>query len=271
MAWRGHRIAKADRLRARRLTLIPLLPFQEGDYLKRPEVKIPIPDALKVQLVDDWEAVTKNHQVRTLPPSTSGARVSLSSRSHPFNRPLQLVSLPREPNVHTLIQEYKAYALAQIPSTSSRRGEQPCVVLHFHVEEGASLSSNVDVSPPHETCRKTAAIISEVLSGLQLYFDRSLGANLLYRFERAQYVDFRRRHQEAGGGAGSGEDFEASKIYGAEHLLRLFGAFTWSYGHLTLADCSYRRPVNLPSFIAHTNMDADSIIILREHIGEFMR
>jgi len=32
--------------------------------LKRPEVKIVIPDILKLQLVDDWENVTKNNQVR---------------------------------------------------------------------------------------------------------------------------------------------------------------------------------------------------------------
>ncbi len=36
---------------------------QEADYIKRPEVKIPIPDVLKVKLVDDWENVTHLQQV----------------------------------------------------------------------------------------------------------------------------------------------------------------------------------------------------------------
>jgi mortality factor 4-like protein 1 len=36
---------------------------QESDYMKKPEVKIVIPDVLKLQLVDDWENVTKNNQV----------------------------------------------------------------------------------------------------------------------------------------------------------------------------------------------------------------
>jgi hypothetical protein len=36
---------------------------KELDYMKRPEVKIVIPDPLKLQLVDDWENVTKNNQV----------------------------------------------------------------------------------------------------------------------------------------------------------------------------------------------------------------
>lgn len=35
----------------------------EDEWQKRPEIKISIPQILKVQLVDDWEAVTKNSQV----------------------------------------------------------------------------------------------------------------------------------------------------------------------------------------------------------------
>jgi mortality factor 4-like protein 1 len=37
--------------------------WQEADYMKRPEVKIIIPDILKLQLVDDWENITKHNQV----------------------------------------------------------------------------------------------------------------------------------------------------------------------------------------------------------------
>lgn len=53
------------------------------------------------------------------------------------------------------------------------------------------------------------------MNGLVLYFDKALGNNLLYRFERAQYVDIRRKTAEVR---------PMSEIYGAEHLLRLFGA-----------------------------------------------
>lgn len=38
---------------------------KEEDFTKRPEIKVPIPDSLKAQLVDDWENITKNQQVRT--------------------------------------------------------------------------------------------------------------------------------------------------------------------------------------------------------------
>lgn len=37
----------------------------EEEWVKRPEIKLDVPDILKVQLVDDWEAITKNGQVRT--------------------------------------------------------------------------------------------------------------------------------------------------------------------------------------------------------------
>lgn len=36
--------------------------------MKRLDIKISIPDPLKVQLVDDWENITKNNQVRHPPP-----------------------------------------------------------------------------------------------------------------------------------------------------------------------------------------------------------
>ncbi|KAI8836607.1 MRG-domain-containing protein [Chytridium lagenaria] len=36
---------------------------KEEDFLKRPEIKIPISEALKIVLVDDWENITKNQKV----------------------------------------------------------------------------------------------------------------------------------------------------------------------------------------------------------------
>ena len=62
---------------------------------------------------------------------------------------------------------------------------------------------------------RATALLSEIISGITLYFDKALGNNLLYRFERAQYVEQKR----------ASPDKPMSEIYGAEHLLRLFG---WS-------------------------------------------
>ena len=36
----------------------------EDDTNRRPDLKLNVPEILKVLLVDDWEAVTKNNQVR---------------------------------------------------------------------------------------------------------------------------------------------------------------------------------------------------------------
>ena len=67
-------------------------------------------------------------------------------------------------------------------------------------------------------------VLGEVLAGLKLYFDRSLAQNLLYRFERQQYVDLRRQHTRKCAPGAPTPDIEPSAFYGAEHLLRLFGA-----------------------------------------------
>lgn len=53
--------------------------------------------------------------------------------------------------------------------------------------------------------------VGEVLNGLRGYFDRALPSILLYKKERQQY-------REA-----ITDNISPSSIYGAEHLLRLFG------------------------------------------------
>lgn len=104
--------------------------------------------------------------------------------------------MPRTPNVKTLLEEYKEDVLSSLPSSAkARSGGSP----------------------------KALAILEEVLDGLYLYFNRSLGANLLYRFERQQYLELRRTFQ-ASEKSKAGDEFFAGEVYGAEHLLRLFGA-----------------------------------------------
>jgi mortality factor 4-like protein 1 len=56
-------------------------------------------------------------------------------------------------------------------------------------------------------------VLSEVVRGIKLYFDKTIGNMLLYRLERKQYAKTVETHPETA----------PSDIYGAEHLLRLFG------------------------------------------------
>ncbi|KIO27401.1 hypothetical protein M407DRAFT_191103 [Tulasnella calospora MUT 4182] len=156
--------------------------------MKKPEMKLDVPDVLKVVLVDDWEAVTKNNQ---------------------------LVPLPRSPTVEEILGEFKEYC------------------------------SSSDKKLP----RSKETVLPTLISGLLLYFERSLGNNLLYRFERGQYADARRRYI-TGQHVVIGEEKSMGEVYGAEHLLRML--------------------VNLPSMIAQTSLDPESVAILREYIVELM-
>ncbi|CCX11469.1 MRG-domain-containing protein [Pyronema domesticum] len=151
---------------------------KEEDYMKRHDVKIAIPDVLKAYLVDDWENVTKNQQ---------------------------LVPLPKELNVVTILEKYRAATPKKRPGSAE------------------------------------ADIFDEIVAGLKLYFDKSLGTILLYRFERQQFLEIRKEHPNK----------EPSEIYGAEHLLRL---------------C-----VSMPELLAHTNMDSQAMGKLRDHIEEFVK
>ena len=37
--------------------------FDQDEAVRKPDLRLTVPDALKVILVDDWESVTKNNQV----------------------------------------------------------------------------------------------------------------------------------------------------------------------------------------------------------------
>ncbi|KAL1742359.1 MRG-domain-containing protein [Schizophyllum fasciatum] len=139
------------------------------DDVKRPELKLEMPEAMKVRLVDDWEAVTKNNQ---------------------------LVPLPRNPNVKQMLDEFEAFVRTEKPT---------------------------GLPDPD-------ALLTSVLSGLKTYFDKALGKNLLYRFERPQYASIREKYDAEGK--------EMSEAYGAEHFLRML--------------------VSLPQMVASSSMDAET-------------
>ena len=71
--------------------------------------------------------------------------------------------------------------------------------------------------------RDPKVLLPTIIAGLQTYFDRALGANLLYRFERPQYAEIRKQYV-TGQNVIVGQEKEMSTVYGAEHLLRMLGA-----------------------------------------------
>lgn len=94
--------------------------------------------------------------------------------------------------------------------------------------------------------REPEKLIDTITSGLQTYFDKALGTNLLYRFERPQvcYYHSLRQATSLNGHEQyaqirkqfwTGQDVvigitekEMSSIYGAEHLLRMLGTFSYT-------------------------------------------
>jgi hypothetical protein len=99
-----------------------------------------------------------------------------------------------------------------------------------------AYSASEKSSHPRRPGSAEADIFEEVISGIKVYFDRCLGNILLYRFERQQYVDVRR----------SNDGKEMSDIYGAEHLLRLFGTFSVVHhvdfiSFLTRLNCTHQH------------------------------
>ncbi|KXN88034.1 Chromatin modification-related protein EAF3 [Leucoagaricus sp. SymC.cos] len=163
----------------------------DDDANKKPELKLNVPDMLKVILVDDWEAITKNTQI--------------------------VSPLPRTPNVQELLEQWQEYML------------------------------KLDSKPPH--LREPKLVLPTIVSGLTCYFDRSLGANLLYRFERPQYAEVRRQYI-SGSHVIVGTEKEMSQIYGAEHFLRML--------------------VSLPQMIAFSTLDAESIYLIRDYVNELL-
>jgi len=151
-------------------------------------MKLNIPELLKVTLVDDWEAVTKNNQI---------------------------VTLPRKPTVEELLQEFETYV--------------------------------TETQPAH--LRDPKVLIRTITSGIQIYFDRSLGSNLLYRFERPQYADVRRQYI-TGPKVIVGQEKDMSAVYGAEHLLRML--------------------VSLPQMIANSTMDPESVALVKDYVNELL-
>ncbi|SCV00701.1 LANO_0F08174g1_1 [Lachancea nothofagi CBS 11611] len=139
-----------------------------------PRIVVHISQALKAVLVDDWERITKDKK---------------------------LVSLPCKPTVAKLLQDYY-----QSAST-------------------------------HEISPVAQSHLQEYCDGLKLYFDHSLSAILLYRYERLQYAE----HVEE----------PPSSVYGAIHLLRLLSS--------------------LPELVSLTSMDESGCDVVVQQTDRFLK
>ena len=108
-----------------------------------------------------------------------------------------------------ILQEFHDYVMGLGKSTTSA---------HLFVTLKVLLTCAILSS----SLREPELVLPTIISGLQVYFDRSLGANLLYRFERPQYAEIRKQYV-TGPKVQVGQEKDMSAIYGAEHLLRMLG------------------------------------------------
>ena len=116
--------------------------------------------------------------------------------------------------------------------------------------------------------RDPKVLLPTIIAGLQTYFDRSLGANLLYRFERPQYAEIRRQYV-TGPEVIVGQEKEMSTVYGAEHLLRMLGEFPCA-GHFNEEFTKTTRSVSMPQMVASSTMDPESVGLVRDYVNELM-
>jgi mortality factor 4-like protein 1 len=198
--------------------------FDEIDYQpplrRKQELKISVPEVLKVLLVDDWEAVTRHGQ---------------------------LVSLPRSPCVDDILLDFKEYVM-ELPETdapSDIEERLPSVLIGFKQYFDACV---------HQHQLADVKLLIGVLSS-------ALGANLLYRFERAQYADIRRRFIESPD-LPPGRWKSESQIYGAEHLVRLIGRCSCALG---LETPLTTLVASLPAQMAATKMELVAMNTIRDY------
>lgn len=161
---------------------------------------------------DDDESTRKPEMKLTVP---EPLKATLVDDWEAVTKNNQLVDLPRNPNVVQILALFEKHVLKTRPPEL----RQPEVLIHT------------------------------IISGLQVYFDRSLGSQLLYRFERPQYAVVRQTYV-------TGADVDVSKIpemsaiYGAEHLLRML--------------------VSLPQMVAASPLDAESVGLIRDYVNELL-
>ncbi|KAF8130673.1 hypothetical protein EV363DRAFT_216594 [Boletus edulis] len=62
------------------------------------------------------------------------------------------------------------------------------------VDSDLLVSDDDNLTRVQHSLRDPDLLLPTIISGLTVYFDRSLGANLPYRFERLQYAEIRKTY-----------------------------------------------------------------------------
>ncbi|KAJ9083327.1 Esa1p-associated factor [Entomophthora muscae] len=179
-----------------------------------PRLELPIPDELKIHLIDQWDLISRCQE---------------------------LIPLPRNPSVRQILADYREHAIHAVVSEPSSA--------NVISASGATQEPHENEMPSE--LRTKIDVINEVVDGIALYFSKALGSFLLYRFERPQHARLLALYPKArlyfqNGDSDSiqeevdpiapnspaaklmksptatEKEWDLLDIYGAEHLLRLF-------------------------------------------------
>eukprot|EP01135_Chromosphaera_perkinsii_P007721 Nk52_evm10s967 gene=Nk52_evmTU10s967 len=156
--------------------------FSSDGLMSRIEVKLSLPEALQLQLVDDWDFIVKQKK---------------------------LVSLPRKPCIDTLLDAFL------------KERKKKLVEALEEVEKNDEKKSKGKARQRQKAANIEMDLVKEVVSGVKTYFDFTLGHLLLYRFERQQYADVVEA-KKSNMKTQVAYTPSLCDVYGAEHLLRLF-------------------------------------------------
>lgn len=142
---------------------------------------------------------------------------------------------------------FRRYHVHRTFKNCSSSGKTTCSNSIPNLLSKLSLSSSPPSSSPlthltltsNNSLREPKLVLPTIVSGLTCYFDRSLGANLLYRFERPQYAGIRKEYI-TGSHVIVGQEKEMSQVYGPEHFLRMIGGLGSSFScHFCFACLQY--------------------------------
>ncbi|KAI0320407.1 MRG-domain-containing protein [Amylostereum chailletii] len=132
---------------------------RDEDDVRRPELRFAVPEVLKMMLVDDWEAVTKNYQ---------------------------LVTLPRSPTVAELLQQFREDVLAANPPKNLRDPTTllPTIIAGLQVYFDRALGNSLLYRferPQYADVRKQYITGQKVIIGQEKQMSQIYGAEHLLR------------------------------------------------------------------------------------------
>jgi mortality factor 4-like protein 1 len=215
---------------------IEAAPAQVGE---RVEIRLVMPQVLKLKLVQDWEAVTREHKLVKLPASVPIAQIlnEFTAAKLKRNAHDRLYAEIRQ-GITAYFQQVGAPANAlravACGLATQPRGASPRLRRRRDAPRGAPRATRRALT--HGCTPRCAR--ARTPSPAQ-----ALGEALLYRYERKQFDEL----TSSPGCAGLPLD----EVYGAEHLLRLL--------------------VKLPSFLEATVMDGDQRLVLQAKLQELLK